>query len=165
MWDSVKFWEVANKLGVVLTILGFALTVFTLYYAGSVSRMLKRKVRVPEVHGELSVTINKMRMSIKLWGDLEMLGKQSAELEGHKQDVVTSMHQARAYVQSIRPSLESLQRKSADEIISHTYFKKERIWRKRKDFTINSAWDAHNRLQEFSVHLDSLVKDRAAVGI
>lgn len=167
--NSDEIWNIADKTGTVLTIAGFFLAIVTLVLAGSISRALKNKVRVSEAVSDLSALVSEIRGVLKEWDKVERSSVQDLTMmEQCNRTINTMLYQAIAHVQNIRPRLDSIQKKSADEVVGSIFLKKGYLWWATEEYKVvssSSAWDVHNKLQGFSVHLQGLVKDRAAGGI
>lgn len=162
-------WDIADKTGTVLTILGFVLAVFTLYLAGSISNSLRSKVRVPEAILDITNLLAEIRTTLKDWDNYERQTERDlAEIERCQQEVNIKFYQAVAHVQNIFPRLTSMQKKSAKEALGLVIQRTGYWWWAKDKYRVDSsksAWDAHNMLHGFSAHLEGLVKDRAAGGI
>lgn len=104
MWEAGKLWALTDKVGTVLTIVSFFLTVGILLCAESISSSLKNKVRVPEAIFELSGIMTDMRAVLRAWDPAE------GESEAGRQELNVLMHQAVAYLQNIRPRLDPSRR-------------------------------------------------------
>lgn len=167
--DSDQIWEFADKTGTVLTIAGFFLAIVTLVLAGTISRALKSKVRVSEAISDLAILVSSVRGVLKEWDEVERAEEHDvAVVEGFSREINTMFYQAIAHVQNIRPRLDSIQKKSADEVVVSIFKKKGCLWWASNEYRVvssSNAWEVHNKLQGFSVHLQGLVKDRAAGGI
>ncbi|WP_395600889.1 hypothetical protein [Pseudomonas sp. B19125] len=165
--EAKELWDDLNKIGTVLTIVGFFLTVVTMFLALYITSALRRKVRVPETFNEIKQLISEMRLLLKKMEEIERTDGSKIEMGEHQRDISVYIHRSIAYVQNIRPKLESLQRKSADELISLMAEKKGLIRRGWvcKKLSTNQAWDVHDKLHSFSVHLETLIRDRSAGGV
>ena len=165
--EAKELWDNLNKLGTVLTIVGFCLTLVTMVLAFYITTTLRRKVRVPETFEEIKQLISDMRSLLKKMKELERSQGSQTEMEDHHRDISVYVHKSVAYVPNIRPKLESLQRQSADELISLMAEKKgilKKEWVCPK-LSTEQAWDVHDKLHSFSVHLETLIRDRSAGGV
>ena len=162
-------WNIADKTGTVLTIVGFFLAIATLIIAGSIKSALKNKVRVTEAIADLAKLVAEIRNTLKDWDNHERSGSpDAAELEKCAREISTMFYQALAHVQNIRPRLDSMQKKSADDVVGSIFNRKGYWFWVKLHYRVDSsnyAWEVHNKLQGFSVHLQGLAKDRAAGGV
>ncbi|MCP1474065.1 hypothetical protein ABIA54_001848 [Pseudomonas sp. EB276 TE3739] len=165
-WGSDSFWGGANQVGIVFTIFGTIFTVVTFVYVGRISSLLKKKIRVPEVHSVLEALLPAIREGIKNWEALEGL-EDPEEAKKHleyKHEAITLIYKAKGHVQSIRPSLEVLQKECADELLA-LMSEDKTLFRRAPDLNPARAWRVQRELNRFSVLLDSYAKDNEAARV
>jgi hypothetical protein len=163
---SDRFWSGANQVGIVFTIFGTVFTVVTFVYVGRISSLLKKKIRVPEVHSVLEKILPEIREGIKNWEALESLddAEEAKKHLEHKHEVITLIYKAKGHVQSIRPSLEVLQKECADKLLA-LMSEDKTLFRRTPGLDCDRAWLVQRELNRFSVLLESYAKDNEATRV
>lgn len=141
-------WDIANKVGIVFTIGGTLFTIATFILVGTVKSQLKKKIRIPEAHHTVKELLPKFRKTLADWDDTR------------KQDALEIIHSIKGHLQNIRPSLNTLEKTSADKVI--LLMNGRRYWLIKTEIDLDKCWQIHRELHTFVALLDGLSRDNEA---
>jgi hypothetical protein len=145
--DSV-FWEQANKIGIIFTIVGTIFTFGTFYYLNQIGDKLKRRQRIPESHKDLEALLKENRLALKDWGYRE-------------RDVIELFHQMQAHLDNVSSKLSGADRVKAIRI-SASITRHGLRYIGRRNISENESWRIQNNLNSFVTLLGAIHQDNEA---
>lgn len=144
-------WDVANRVGIIFTIVGTVFTIVTWWMVGGLKTQLVKKYRVPAVLIKLETDLLpalRTSLAAPVW---------SEESRRASTDVVSTI---RGYVQNIRPSLTEKEMPCAKKLISLMRVRRWALFRVK--FDQQRFWEIHDELRTFVALIDGLDKDNEA---
>lgn len=148
MWGSAELWAWLNQLGILCTIIGFVITLFTLWYVRKVRILLIKKNRIPETSARLSELLPVFRDGLRDW-------------DARKEEVFHISYQFKGYLKNIHPSLGDKEKALVKEIFGFMKFR-TKILQKRRDMTREEGWHLSRLMTQFETMLAELDKDNEA---
>lgn len=149
MWGSTELWSWLNQFGVICTLLGTVLTVFTFTYVRKVRSILIIKNRLPTVHGDIIKLLPEYRNKLRDW-------------DNSKEEAVHMLYELKGHINNIRPSLGDKEKVLADVLIGHMSFDTKWYSSTRREMTQDDGWYVSRLMTEFEVMLNGLHKDNEA---
>lgn len=148
IWGDSVFWDHANKIGIIFTIIGTVFTFGTFYYLNSIGEKLKRRQRIPESHKDLEALLKETRLALKDWSYRE-------------RDVVEMFHQIKAHLDNVSSKLSSADRAKALRISGS--ISRHGFWYVgRRKISQNEGWRIQNNLNGFVTLLGAIHQDNEA---
>ena len=149
MWGSTELWSWLNQFGVICTLLGTVLTVFTFTYVRKVRSILIIKNRLPTVHGDIIKLLPEYRNKLRDW-------------DNSKEEAMHMLYELKGHINNIRPSLGDKEKVLADVLIGHMSFDTKWYSSTRREMTQDDGWYVSRLMTEFEVMLNGLHKDNEA---
>lgn len=145
IWGDSAFWDQANKIGIVFTIIGTVFTFGTFYYLNKIGEKLKRRQRIPESHKDLEALIKQTRLALKDWSYRE-------------RDVIEVFHQIQAHLDNVSAKLDGADRVKALKISGS--ISRQGLWYiGRRKISENEGWKIQNNLSSFVTLLGAIHQD------
>lgn len=142
------FWDQANKIGIVFTIIGTVFTFGTFYYLGAIGDKLKRRQRIPESHKDLEVLLKETRAALKSWSSRE-------------RDVIELFYQMQAHLDNVSSKLSGADKVKAIRL-SRSISRRGLRYLGRRRITENEGWQIQNNLNGFVILLGAIHQDNEA---
>ena len=149
MWGSTELWSWLNQFGVICTLLGTVLTVFTFTYVRKVRSILIIKNRLPTVHGDIIKLLPEYRNKLRDW-------------DNSKEEAMHMLYELKGHINNIRPSLGDKEKVLADVLVGHMSFDTKWYSSTRREMTQDDGWYVSRLMTEFEVMLNGLHKDNEA---
>lgn len=142
---DTKFWDEANKVGIIFTIIGTVFTFGTFYYLGMIGDKLKRRHRIPESQQDLAALLKESRQALKEW-------------DFRERDALELFHQIQAHLENVSAKLSGADRVKALRLVA--LISRQGFWYVgRREITENEGWRIQNKLNVFVTLLGAIHQD------